>query len=212
MTKLRINSIVARSHVDGPGDRTVVFLQGCTLACPGCQNRHLWPANGGHEEYPSQLATTLSLLASRTGNVTISGGEPFQQPAGLSELVDWLHFFGFSSIIVYTGYTWEQLHDPSHPAAPWLSDILSNINILVDGPFVKAQDDDYVCYRGSSNQRPIDVQESLDSSGQVVTINWDNVVSLAADGSLILPLGLAAEFSCLGDTQNSPMCGQTRRQ
>lgn len=208
--KIRINHIVPNSVVDGPGTRTVVFFQGCTLACPGCQNRALWPADGGIEETVKDVVETIALLSQSTGNITLSGGEIFQQPAALAELVGTLHYVGPRHVIAYTGYTWEELFDVYHPARPWLSVILNYIDVLVDGRFIRDQDDDLIIYRGSRNQRAIDVGETL-AKGKVVTLDWDNPeIVIGEDGNLVLPQGLADDFE-MGQVGSHAMCGQVKR-
>lgn len=211
MNTIRIHKIIPRSIVDGPGTRTVVFFQGCTLACPGCQNFRLWEKDGGYKTRVVDLAETLMNLAGKDGNITISGGEAFQQPAALAELVYELRKHGAGHILVYTGYTWEELHQPLHPARFWLEVILERINILVDGRFIKAQDDPYIIWRGSRNQRPIDVGRSM-AVGEVMTLDWDlPEITIDESGNLVMPVGLAGDFSEIGAVKTAPMCGQTRR-
>jgi anaerobic ribonucleoside-triphosphate reductase activating protein len=212
---IRVNHIVEETFVDGPGRRTAVFLQGCPIHCKGCQNKALWPAEGGTAMDEDDLASTLARLAITHGNITISGGEPFAQPASLTRLIRSLRNYGVKNIIVYTGYAWEDLM--GSPFSPWLwvTEILPYIDILVDGPFIKALDDDLITFRGSRNQRPIDVQTSLLSwtlDKQVAVLNWDNPeITLTEAGDLVLPRGLTMEFSEIGQVENTRMCGQTRR-
>lgn len=207
---VRINHIESVSRVDGPGVRTVVFFQGCSLACKGCQSRHLWPAEGGKAVKVADLAESLSLLADHHGNVTISGGEALQQPAALAELVTELRARGVKHIIVYSGYRWEELLDDRHPVNPYLSEILSRIDVLVDGRFEALLDDAFINWRGSRNQRPIDVPATL-AAGQVVTLDWDtNRIIITETGDLILPAGLAGMLTGLGEVLPTRMCGSTR--
>jgi anaerobic ribonucleoside-triphosphate reductase activating protein len=208
--KIRIHRIIPQSRVDGPGVRTVVFLQGCSLACKGCQNRHIWPADGGHETNTADLAQALTILSGRIGNVTISGGEPFQQPAALAALITDLRKHGtVKHLIVYTGYTWEELHSATHPARPYLSEILQGVDVLVDGRFIAKLDDPMITYRGSRNQRPIDVAESL-TVDELVVLDWDHPeVIIGDDGELLLPIGLADVFASMGAVRQSRMCGET---
>jgi len=216
MTTAFVHKIEARSMVDGPGERTVVFFQGCPLACPGCQNKHLWPENTGEVMDVADLSSTL-LSLSNSGQFTISGGEPFAQPKALVELVWRLYWTGQDNmydheprhIIVYSGYTWEELNDPSHPAYPYFRQIVNWIDVLVDGRFVKELDDPFITYRGSRNQRPIDVFETL-MCGDIVEQIWDNEIQISDVGVLVLPAGLAKEFADVGTTQKSRMCGQTK--
>lgn len=208
--KIQISKIIPSSRVDGPGVRTALFLQGCSLACPGCQSRHLWDSAGGRAEPAQDVALTLATLSFVHGNVTISGGEPFQQPAALSELVCALRVLGVRHILVYTGYTWEELLNPAHGAYPYLRDILENIDVLVDGRFVAKLDDPLISWRGSRNQRPIDVAESL-AEGRVITLDWEAPrLTIQPDGSVVLPQGLEKVFASLGESRPSRMCGESR--
>jgi anaerobic ribonucleoside-triphosphate reductase activating protein len=211
MNTIRIHHIEACSYVDGPGPRAVAFVQGCSIHCPGCQNSALWRFYGGHERNASDLAQTLALLANSHHQVTISGGEPWDQPATLFELILRLRFHGIKHLIVYTGYTFEQLFDPSHPAHTYFIAALPMIDVLVDGPFVASQDDDFVSWRGSRNQRPIDVAATLKRGQGMVILDWDNELTVTSTGDLIAPTGLAAIFKPLGNSQPSPICGQVNR-
>jgi organic radical activating enzyme len=157
------------------------------------------------------VVETLAFLSQKSGNVTLSGGEIFQQPAALAELVSTLHYIGPRHVIAYSGYTWEELFSTSHPARPWLSVILPYIDVLVDGRFIRERDDDLIVYRGSRNQRPIDVGASL-AEGRVVTLDWDNPeIVIGESGELILPQGLAADFGEMGEVKSHALCGQVRR-
>lgn len=210
--QIRIHKIIPRSYVDGPGCRTVVFFQGCTLACPGCQNKHIWPADGGKLVEVSDLAETLANLAGNSKAVTVSGGDPMHQPQALAELVSRLWRFGITNIIVYTGYTWEELTAPDHLAAPWIDVVFRSIDTLVDGSYVREFDDPMLGWRGSRNQRPINVQASL-KSGHPVVLDWDSPQLIVSQtGEVLLPVGLAAIFSGLGAPAPTRMCGQTRGQ
>jgi anaerobic ribonucleoside-triphosphate reductase activating protein len=209
---INIHSFVDYSLVDGPGARAVVFFQGCSLACPGCQNQHLWPADAGRRLSVFAVASQLvhdSIFSNSHGNVTITGGEPFQQPAELAELVYRLRSFGVKNILVYTGYTWEELVDPSHPAGPWMKAILAYIDVLVDGRFEQGRDDPLIAWRGSRNQRPIDVQESI-CQGHPVILNWDHPeIVLAPCGDAYVPTGLARDLAVLGEIKPTRRCGET---
>lgn len=209
--KVRINKVVAESYVDGPGKRSVVFFQGCPLACPGCQNKALWDKGGGQSVDVESLAAELGALAGRGGNVTISGGEPTLQPGALATLVTLLKGrYGVGHIIVYTGFRFEQLLDISHPLYVWLYSVLQAVDVIVDGPFIREYDDPMITYRGSRNQRPIDVQATR-AAGKVVTLDWDSPeIVLTATGDLLLPVGLAPEFVELGQVKKTRMCGQTK--
>ncbi len=190
------------SYVDGPGGpRTVLFMQGCDRHCPGCQNKHLWPFNVGKRKRVHQLAHSLLV----TGQpITISGGEPFAQPGELSLLLQTIRILADRHIIVYSGHTWEELMASRNNAT---RAVVANCDILVDGPYICGQDHDYLQWRGSSNQRPICVPETL-ASGRLVVADWDTpTLAITNDGCLIGAAGLIDE---LGDGgRETRRCGQT---
>jgi anaerobic ribonucleoside-triphosphate reductase activating protein len=206
---VRINKIVEGSYVDGPGCRTVVFFQGCTIGCAGCQNKALWPADGGHAYDEVALAQKLADLSREHGNVTITGGEPFNQVASLAKLVWHLKQEGVQHIIVYSGYPWETIMSPMSGVFPWIKTILEQVDVVVDGPFIQSLDDPFITYRGSRNQRPIDVEASL-AEDRVVTLDWDAPeIVITIDGNALMPVGLAVDLKALGKPQKTRMCGQT---
>lgn len=208
MITIRYHSIEASSYVDGPGERTVIFFQGCTLHCPGCQNQKLWPAEGGHIEDVGELARSLGMLA-RHGNLTISGGEALQQPVALAVLVALLkQAHRVKHIILYTGYTIEELCQPYHPARPFLPQILQNIDVMVDGRFIAQLDDPYIAYRGSRNQRVIDIPATL-RAGAVVELDWSlPEVVVTPMGNVFTPVGLVKELADIGSILPTRRCGE----
>lgn len=206
----KINRIQDVSYVDGPGKRTVVFFQGCPIHCAGCQNRALWTFEGGRAVDAAELAADIAERAGIDGNVTISGGEPFAQPAALAELVLTLKFvYQVGHIIVYTGFEFDALLK-QNLVSPWLYSIFTAVDVIVDGPFISSLDDDRITYRGSRNQRAIDVRATV-LSREIVELNWDNPeLVLTSNGEIVLPVGMAAEFEDMGVVRNTRMCGQTR--
>jgi anaerobic ribonucleoside-triphosphate reductase activating protein len=202
---IRYAKITPNSYVDGPGKRTVIFLQGCTIACPGCQNKALWSTLAGNLVDEVWLAKTAMLNGNP--NITISGGEPTEQLPQLNALVKALRAYGAEHIIVYTGRTFEWLIENK------LSDFMNlclKINILVDGPFIKEQDDPFITWRGSRNQRPIDCKATRETR-ELVVLDWSQPeIQIDENGSLHLPAGLAEDFAEAGETMKSRMCGQTK--
>lgn len=137
--KVYINAIkFNRSLVDGPGVRTVVFLQGCDIRCEGCQNRSTWDISKGEQVAVEQLAATLKKHC-HNKKVTISGGEPLMQADALLELVKQLDGF---DIAVYTGH---ELKDVP-------KELLEHINYIKTGSFVKSLKTTVTPYVGSTNQ------------------------------------------------------------
>ena len=151
--------------VDGPGLRCVVFVQGCPHHCPGCQNPQTWPFEGGELTTPSALRERIEATVLDTG-VTFSGGEPFAQAAALANLAQMLR--PRYDVACYTGYLFEALLARAE-ADEGVRRLLNNIDILVDGPFVEARKDRLLLFRGSANQRILDVPASLAAGAAVWT-------------------------------------------
>ncbi|MCL1820138.1 MAG: anaerobic ribonucleoside-triphosphate reductase activating protein [Oscillospiraceae bacterium] len=161
--KLRVCDLIQDSIVDGIGLRFVVFLQGCELNCPDCHNPQTHDLNGGY------LITIEELLEQIDKNpllrgVTISGGEPFLQAENAAVLARFVRERGLD-VWCWTGKTWEELTKPDAP--PEWGLLLEQADILVDGPYVTEKRTLALPWRGSSNQRVIDAQASLES-GKVV--------------------------------------------
>ena len=155
--ELRIAGTVNDSIVDGPGIRFTIFTQGCPHNCEGCHNPQTHDFSGG------MLVDTDELLEKIKGNplldgVTFSGGEPFCQAHVLAELGHEIKALGMD-IITYTGYTFEKLYE-NREQNGW-GELLSVTDYLIDGPFILDKKDWEIKFRGSSNQRYIDCQESM---------------------------------------------------
>ena len=148
-------SIMRGTTVDGPGFRTSIYLAGCNHRCPGCHNPSSWNKTGGT---PTTLSKILDIVEEEDFNVTLSGGDPLCNPKSTKFLIDALKGNG-RNVRVYTGYTWEEII-----ATPHLTDTIRNADVVVEGPFIMAQKDPDLLFRGSANQRIIDIQESLASS------------------------------------------------
>jgi anaerobic ribonucleoside-triphosphate reductase activating protein len=202
---MRYSHITENSLVDGPGLRITLFFQGCSLECPGCQNKAIWPFGGGIVIETAELAQALVEKAPH-GNFTLMGGEPFDQPAALLFLLRKVRELKPDAhIIVYSGYTWEALERRYSFFFSWIAQM---IDVLVDGPFIASQDDSLLTYRGSRNQRPIDVPATL-ATGTIVTLDWDSPeIIIDTNGNLHMPIGLAAGFAEAGNERVSRRCGQ----
>ena len=157
---LRIAGIEPESIVDGPGIRYVIFLQGCPHGCPECQNPATHDPAGGREMTAQALLDGVRAQAVLR-SVTFSGGEPFQQARALLPVAAALRSDGFH-LCAYTGYTWEKLVQDADRAA-----LLATLDMLVDGPYKKELRSLELRFRGSANQRIIDVPASL-GAGQVI--------------------------------------------
>lgn len=150
---------------DGPGLRCVVFVQGCPHHCPGCQNPQTWEFGAGTAVTVSQLRDRIFATVLDTG-VTFSGGEPFEQADALADLARMLR--PRYDVASYSGYTFEGLLKLSE-SRPGVMRLLRSIDILVDGPFVQARADRLLLFRGSGNQRILDVPASLATGSAVWT-------------------------------------------
>lgn len=163
---IRTAGIVNDSIVDGPGLRLTVFTQGCPHRCPGCHNPQSHSFDGGEwrdTEDILNIARENILL----DGITLSGGEPFAQAAACASIAKGAHEAGLN-VWCYTGYTFETLLDGN---GEWRQ-LLENIDILVDGPFLQELRTLNAAYRGSSNQRILDVPASL-KAGTVVLSSYN---------------------------------------
>ncbi|MBQ8520862.1 MAG: anaerobic ribonucleoside-triphosphate reductase activating protein [Bacteroides sp.] len=151
---LAILRIIEDTMVDGPGFRTSIYAAGCPHHCPGCHNPQSWDIANGTPMTTDEMLRII--LADPFADVTFSGGDPMYQPEGFTELAKAIKAQSHKTIWCYTGYTYEQL-----TKMPPQRELLSHIDVLVDGRFVEALKDERLRFRGSSNQRIIDVQASL---------------------------------------------------
>lgn len=161
---LRIAGIEPESFVDGPGIRMTIFTQGCPHHCPGCHNPQTHDFKGGHFISIDEILSMIDENPLLDG-VTFSGGDPMEQAAALMPLAREIKERGMN-LVIYTGYTYERLMALSNER-PDMFELLTFADILIDGPFVMAKRSLDLMFRGSSNQRIIDVQESL-TQGHVV--------------------------------------------
>ena len=160
---IRISGIVDESIVDGPGFRTAVFVQGCPHGCPGCHNPQTHAFVGGTWMDTADIARR-ALENPLLDGVTFSGGEPFCQPEACAEIACQVKAAGLS-VWSYSGWTFEQLLEK-----PECRCLLEAIDVLVDGPFLLEKRTLELRFRGSSNQRLIDVPKSLDA-GRAIELN-----------------------------------------
>ena len=160
---LDLAGIINDSIVDGPGIRMTVFAQGCPHHCQGCHNPETWQFGCGTPMEEERIADIVGTNPLCRG-VTFSGGEPFAQAEGFTRLAKLLKQRGYE-VASYSGYTFEQLINGSEAQR----ELLKSIDVLIDGPFVMAQRSLEIAFRGSKNQRIIDVQKSL-TAGEPVCI------------------------------------------
>jgi len=158
---LRVAGVIEESIVDGPGIRFVLFLQGCRLRCPGCQNPQTWDFDGG------TLVPSDEVLARIRENplvhgVTFSGGEPFEQAEALLPLAKELKAQGYH-LMAFSGFTLEQLVQK-----PECQALLEQLDLLVDGPFIEAQKSLDLRFRGSRNQRILNMSSTRENGWKAV--------------------------------------------
>ena len=163
MATISILEIVEDTTVDGPGFRTTVYCAGCPNRCPGCHNPQSWDIANGHEVDVEEILDVI--LADPFADVTFSGGDPMFQPAGFAALAKAVKERSGKNIWCYTGFLFEELL-----RNPQQKELLEYIDVLVDGRFVEALKDEDLRFRGSSNQRLINVPESL-NNGNVVLLD-----------------------------------------
>ncbi|WP_110954449.1 anaerobic ribonucleoside-triphosphate reductase activating protein [Anaerosinus massiliensis] len=165
--KLKISGVVDESIVDGPGIRYTIFTQGCPHACEGCHNPQTHDFSAGKEVDIQNLFAEICENPLLKG-VTFSGGEPFCQPKPLIELAKLIHTRKLN-ITTYTGYTLEDLQAKNNPL---IDELLSQTDILIDGKFIAAQRDLTLTFRGSHNQRVIDMHATRET-GKITELAVD---------------------------------------
>ena len=165
--ELNIAGIVDDSIVDGDGCRLTVFVQGCHRRCHGCQNPETQPMEGGRRIDTADILAKVKANPLLAG-VTFSGGEPFLQCAPLAELAREIHAAGLD-IWSYSGYTLEELQARHDKAT---DDLLAEVDVLVDGAYVEELRDLTLHFRGSSNQRVIDMNATR-QQGKIVLLYED---------------------------------------
>ncbi len=174
--KFQCAGLTPESIVDGPGFRFTVWTQGCLHHCPGCHNPQTWDMQGGFEADTDEVFRQI-IQDPLLDGVTLSGGDPFYQAKAMAELAGKVRSFkGFPlNIIAYTGFEYEQLISNATPENGYL-ELLRVCDYLVDGPFIMEQRSLELKFRGSRNQRFIDVQRSL-AAGKAIALS-DEELSL----------------------------------
>lgn len=226
---MRVAAIRPHVYTDGPGERVSLYLGGCSIGrsaapCIGCQSPHLWREDGWPER---EVADVAAELLAYNLPVTIIGGEPMDQAPALAALLATIRERRPEAhIIVYSGYTLEELR--SRFAADcatflgggrgdgvWAMAVLAFADVLVDGRFVRSEDDDFVQWRGSRNQRPINLRATHEQRrwDDPVLEDWDALVFQEGDdGDVIVPAGLIPLVREDGDAvQAHRRCGQVGR-
>ena len=174
--KFRCAGLTPESIVDGPGLRFTVWTQGCLHHCKGCHNPQTWDMSGGNEADTDEVYEQIVRNPLLDG-VTLSGGDPFYQAKPMAELARRIHAFEGAglSVIAYTGFLYEELIAEADDTNGYAA-LLKECDYLIDGPFILEQRSLDLKFRGSRNQRFIDVKRSLEA-GRVIALT-DEELSL----------------------------------
>ena len=165
--KIRLASdLQPDSIVDGEGIRTVIWTQGCSHNCKGCHNQSTHDFNGGFEVDTEEIKQELSLLEGQQG-ITLSGGDPLFQAKACTEIAKYAKEIGLD-VWCYTGFTFEVLLKSKDAL-----ELLQYVDVLVDGKFILEEKSLNLDFRGSSNQRIIDVSESLKQGKAVIIKKYE---------------------------------------
>lgn len=155
---LQLAGFKAESIVDGPGIRSTIFFQGCPHQCQGCHNPETHDPRGGLRISIEELVKMISKNTGISG-ITFSGGEPFAQASAAVALAGRIRSLGVN-LVVYSGYTYEKLCELGQ-ADSSISKLLEAAWLLIDGPYLESEQDLSLAFRGSRNQRVIDLKETL---------------------------------------------------
>jgi len=164
--KIRVAGLTNDSIVDGKGFRFVIFTQGCLHHCKGCHNPETWDMNGGNIMDLDDIKDKIARNGLLDG-ITFSGGDPFYQPKPCAELAKWAKERGLN-VWAYTGFVYEELLN-----MPEVKEFLDLVDVLVDGPFILEEKSLLLNFRGSKNQRVIDLNETR-KTGIVSLIDVDD--------------------------------------
>ena len=158
----RVAGLNKMSIVDGKGVRYTVFMQGCKHNCPGCQNPKTHSFSGGSRVNTEEIIREIKERGYYRG-ITLSGGDPFFQPKEAKELADMVHELG-KDVWCYTGFTFEEIMESKDSD---MIALLKSVDVLVDGKFIQEQKTLEKAFRGSSNQRLINIPKTLEQ-GEIV--------------------------------------------
>lgn len=162
---IRVLSVLHDTTVDGPGFRTSIYCAGCGHHCPGCHNPQSWDFQGGEERSVDELMQEIE--GDPFADVTFTGGDPLYQAEAFTELARRIKGETRKTIWCYTGYLFEQTLREER-----FRHLIDEIDVLVDGPFIQSLRDEDLPFRGSRNQRIIDVRRSLQENRAVL---WERI-------------------------------------
>ena len=156
--KIRINSILPKTNVEGPGTRFCIWVQGCSIHCVGCANSALWDKNGGKEYSVSEIVGMINRNRQEIEGVTFLGGEPLEQIKPVTEIAKHVQQMGLS-VLVFTGYDYDNLK-----SNPDFCELEKYVDILIDGKYEKDKRDFSRPWVGSSNQNYYFLSDRYDES------------------------------------------------
>ena len=161
---MNVAKIRKEDIANGPGVRVSIFVQGCSHHCDGCFNPETWNFQGGHV-FNAQICNQFLDLATPKGicGISIIGGETLDQGEDMLKLVNSIRskFGNTKTIWMWTGYIYEELNDLQ-------KEIVKQLDVLVDGPFIKEKKCPLKRFRGSSNQRIIDIKKTIESNTVII--------------------------------------------
>ena len=173
---MKIHRIISKTFAEGPGCRFCIWVQGCPHRCKGCFATDTWDEASGTEYTYTRINEMLEKILPETDGITLLGGEPFE-PENQRALLPFVkrvkETYPNKNIWAFTGFTLEQLKEKApHPRCEATDELLSLIDILVDGRFEKDKKNLMLKFRGSSNQRIIDLPKSL-AANEIIL--WDKI-------------------------------------
>ena len=200
---MKIAEVKHKSFGEGPRSNTTIWASGCSIRCPFCFNPDLWAANGSETSTQELMEIVAEGVRQGDTGLALVGGEPLDQMESVLELLTQVkaRFPGHVTTL-YSGMTWDQL-----AIRPNFWRITTHLNYLVDGPFVAELKDDMLGYRGSSNQREINVQYTLQYQ-RIMLENWDNLIVVAKD-TIVFPPYLSI-FDQETHETISEICGKSK--
>ena len=195
---LNIATTMARSRANGPGVRAVIWVQGCTIGCPGCYNNFTHPHTSKKLSSPKKVAEWINSIDEIEG-VTFSGGEPFEQALAVSSIIERMNSERQNplSVFIFTGFDFETLRESKDEAVQRL---LSMTDMLSSGPYVSSLREEQLLWRGSSNQKLIYLTDTYSSSEEESWIRNSPIEELVMSDSGIMRTGFRAKK---GDLYNS---------
>tara|TARA_X000001036_G_C20344014_1_gene669688 strand:+ start:72 stop:689 length:618 start_codon:yes stop_codon:yes gene_type:complete len=195
---LNIATSMARSRANGPGVRAVIWVQGCTIGCPGCYNNFTHPHTSKKLSSPKKVAEWINSIDEIEG-VTFSGGEPFEQALAVSSIIERMNSERQNplSVFIFTGFDFETLRESKDEAVQRL---LSMTDMLSSGPYVSSLREEQLLWRGSSNQKLIYLTDTYSSSEEESWIRNSPIEELVMSDNGIMRTGFRAKK---GDLYNS---------